>query len=41
MSVRVRINGREFLLSMDEFFKLLHGMTLVENPVDVLEFVRG
>jgi hypothetical protein len=40
MSVRVKINGREFLLSMEEFFKMLHGMTL-ENPVDVLDFVRG
>ncbi len=40
MTVKVRISGREFLLSMEEFFKLLHGMTLA-NPVDVLDFVRG
>ncbi|MDA8088838.1 MAG: hypothetical protein M0Z61_01250 [Nitrospiraceae bacterium] len=40
MDVRVRINGRTFLLSEDEFMKLVLGMT-PENPVDVLDFVRG
>lgn len=38
MDVRVRINGRIFLLSMDEFMKLVLGMTPA-NPVDVLDFV--
>ena len=40
MAVKVRINGRTFLLSMDEFLKLLHGMTPA-NSVEVLDFVRG
>ena len=40
MDVRVRINGRTFLLSEDEFLKLVLGMTPA-NPVDVLDFVRG
>ena len=38
MSVKVRLNGRIFLLSMDEFLKLVHRMTL-SNPVEVLDFV--
>ncbi len=38
MDVRVRINGRIFLLSEDEFMKLVLGMTPA-NPVDVLDFV--
>ena len=38
MDVRVRINGRTFLLSEDEFLKLVLGMTLA-NPVEVLDFV--
>ncbi len=38
MDVRVRINGRTFLLSEDEFMKLVIGMTPA-NPVDVLDFV--
>ena len=38
MSVRVKINGKTFLLSMDEFMKLVYKMT-PENPVNVLEFV--
>ena len=38
MNVRVRINGRIFLLSEDEFMKLILGMTPA-NPVDVLDFV--
>ena len=40
MDVRVRINGRTFLLSEDEFIKLILGMTPA-NPVDVLDFVGG
>ncbi len=40
MYVRVRINGRTFLLSEDEFMKLVLGMTPA-NPVDVLDFVGG
>ncbi len=40
MFVRVRINGRTFLLSEDEFMKLVLGMTPA-NPVDVLDFVGG
>ena len=38
MDVRVRIDGRTFLLSEDEFMKLILGMTPA-NPVDVLDFV--
>ena len=38
MFARVRINGRTFLLSEDEFMKLVLGMTPA-NPVDVLDFV--
>ena len=38
MSVRVKINGKTFLLSMDEFMKLVYKMT-PENPVNVLDFV--
>ena len=38
MSVRVRINGKTFLLSMDEFLKLVQRMTPA-NPVNVLDFV--
>ena len=38
MYARVRINGRIFLLSEDEFMKLVLGMTPA-NPVDVLDFV--
>ena len=38
MFARVRINGRIFLLSEDEFMKLVLGMTPA-NPVDVLDFV--
>lgn len=34
--VKVRINGRTFSLSMEEFFKMLCGRDLIENPVDVL-----
>ena len=40
MFVRVRINGRTFFLSEDEFMKLVLGMTPA-NPVDVLDFVGG
>ncbi len=40
MFARVRINGRIFLLSEDEFMKLVLGMTPA-NPVDVLDFVGG
>ncbi len=40
MSVRVKINGKTFLLSMDEFLKLIHRMTSA-NPVNVLDFVGG
>ncbi|MDA8324865.1 MAG: hypothetical protein M0033_01470 [Nitrospiraceae bacterium] len=40
MDVRVRINGRTFLLSEDEFMKLVLGMTPA-NPVDVLDFIGG
>ena len=38
MSVRVKINGKTFLLSMDEFMKLVYKMT-PENTVNVLDFV--
>ena len=38
MSVRVKTNGKTFLLSMDEFMKLVYKMT-PENPVNVLDFV--
>lgn len=34
--VKVRINGRTYSLSMEEFFKMLRGRNLVENPVEVL-----
>ena len=37
---RLRINGRIFLLSEDEFMKLVLGMTPA-NPVDVLDFIGG
>ena len=40
MDVRVRINGRIFLLSEDEFMKLVLGMTPA-NPVEVLDFIGG
>ena len=40
MAVKVRINGRIVLLSMDEFLRLIHGMTPAD-PVEVLDFVQG
>ena len=40
MYARVRINGRTFLLSEDEFMKLVLGMTPA-NPVDVLDIIGG
>ena len=35
--VKVRTNGREYSLSMEEFFKMLHGRDLVKNPVNILD----
>ncbi|MDA8089529.1 MAG: hypothetical protein M0Z61_04835 [Nitrospiraceae bacterium] len=38
--VKVRINGRTYSLSMEEFTKLLIGMSLA-NPIDVLDMAAG
>lgn len=39
--VRVRINGREYSLSMEEFTQfLLNGMG-IDKPVDVLDMPAG
>ena len=40
MEVKVRINGRIVLLSMNEFLRLIPRMT-PSNPVEVLDFVQG
>jgi len=40
MGVKCRINDREYLLSWEEFMKLLSRKPLTK-PIDVLAFVEG
>ena len=41
MSVRARINGREFTLSWAEFEKALHRSNLVGGEFEVLTILSG
>ena len=38
--VKVRINGRTYSLSMEEFLKLLPAMSIA-SPIDVLDMAAG
>jgi hypothetical protein len=41
MSVRARINGREFTLSWEEFEKALHRSNIVGGEFEVLAILSG
>ena len=41
MSVRARINGREFTLSWEEFEKALHRNNIVGDEFEVLAIFSG